>query len=403
MKTVETNLRRITLCGGGNGAHAIWALLARSCDAHLTLFLPLENEFREFTAVKKSGAPFRLSIKGEKTILSMDKLSLASDPEEAAAADLIIIVLPAFAHGPVLEALAPHLQPGTIVAALPARGGFEFQASAILDRYHCQDVTIAGFQTLPWACRIGEYARSVEVYGQKDKLRVATLPPGHVGAAVRIFDELLEPEIIPSSNMLELTLGNQGQLIHPGIMYGAFADKLNESYQEGEIPPFYQSVNERTAALLEAMSQEILEISKAIQSNFSVPLEGVVSISQWMLESYAKDIEDKSSLARMFQTNRSYRGLTVPVKLGDHNLYRIDVRARYLAEDVPYGLLVSRSIAELAGVNTPRINEVIEQTSRWMGAQYLVDGRLRGKDLAGTRIPQNFGLNSLEEIVELIA
>ncbi|HIC95238.1 TPA: hypothetical protein EYP12_01260 [Candidatus Bipolaricaulota bacterium] len=233
------------------------------------------------------------------------------------------------------------------------------------------------------------------------RVGLATLPPCHAAAVAQIFTGLLEPEFIPYNNMLELTLSNQGQIIHPGIMYGAFADKLDESYREDEIPLFYRSVEGKTADLLEAMSREILKIKEIIETNFNIELRGVQPIARWLLESYGEEIEDRTSLAGMFQTNRSYQGLKVPVRPINGERYRIDVRSRYLMEDIPYGLLVSRAIAELAGVSTPRIDEVIEETSGWMGVQYLMDGRLEGRDLAKTRIPQNYGVKSLEALIEM--
>lgn len=395
------NWKKITICGGGNGAHALLALLAKGGVGQLTLYLALENEFQHFQGTKESRTPFRLIFKGEESLVSLDSVSITQDPEEAAAADLVILVLPAFAHKDVLDALTPYLQPGTALAALPARGGFEFQASEILHRYDRKGIIVTGFQTLPWACRIKEYAKSVEIYGQKRKVGLATLPPHYAEAVARTFNKLLSPDFVPYNNMLELTLSNQGQIIHPGIMYGAFGDKLGELYHEDEIPLFYLSADERTADLLEAMSREILRVKEVIEDNFSIELGEVILTSQWMLESYGNDIEDKSTLSKMFQTNRSYRSLRVPVKPVD-GAYQIDVRSRYLTEDIPYGLLVSKAIAELADVETSRIDEVIGRTSKWIGVQYLINGKLEGKDLVKTRIPQNFGLRSLEEIIELI-
>ena len=183
-------------------------------------------------------------------------------------------------------------------------------------------------------------------------------------------------------------------------MCGAFPDKLSRLYKEDEIPLFYRSINENTADLLEAMSREILKVKRVIENILDLKLEAVTSISQWMLESYADNIEDKSTLFRMFQSNLSYRSLRVPVKLVN-GLYQIDVKSRYLTEDIPYGLLVSKAIAELADVSTPKIDEVIETAGRWMDVQYLVNGKLLGQDLVKTRIPQNFGLDSLEAIAEM--
>lgn len=396
------NLKRITVCGGGNGAHALLALLAKSCGYQLSLYLALENELQHFQETKESGTPFRLIFKGEESLVSMDRVSITQDPKEAAVADLIVLVLPAFAHEHTLEALAPYLQSGTVLAALPARGGLEFQASEILRRYDRKGIIIAGFQTLPWTCRIRKYAESVEIYGQKEKVWLATLPCHHVYDVVKTFEDLLRLKFLPYDNMLELTLSNQGQIIHPGIMYGAFVDKLEKLYQRDEIPLFYRSVDEKTADLLERMSHEILLVKESIANSYEVKFDGVISISNWILESYDEDIADKSNLSRMFQSNLGYQAIKAPVRLVNDGLYQIDVKSRYLTEDIPYGLLVSKAIAELADVPTPTIDEVIERASKWVGVQYLINGKLKGKDLVKTRIPQNFGLKSLKAITEMV-
>ncbi len=392
--------KRITICGGGNGAHALMAFLLKNSNSRLNLYLPLRKELQRFQAVKDRRTPFTLIFKDEEFSIPMERLFITSNPKEGAEADLIILVVPAFAHKDILKSLAPYIRPGTVLAALPARGGFEFQASEILRQNRKEGIVIAGFQTFPWACRIKEYAKSVEIYGQKIQVGAASLP-SHYGMSIsRGFNKLLKLEFPPYNNMLELTLNNQGQIIHPGIMCGAFSDKLSRLYQDNEIPLFYRSVDKKTADLLESMSREILEVKRAIEHNFNLNLEAVSSISQWMLESYADDIEDKSTLFKMFQSNLSYRSLQVPVK-AVNGLYQIDVKSRYLTEDIPYGLLVSKAIAELADVSTPKIDEVIERASKWIGVQYLANGKLKGKDLIRTRIPQNFGLDSLEAIAEM--
>jgi len=392
---------RITICGGGNGAHALMSLLTENCRCQVTLYLPFDKELQRFQGVEDERVPFTLIFKGKEFSVPMDRLFITSNPKEAAAADLIILVVPAFAHRDILNALAPYFQPGTVLAALPARGGFEFQAVEALRQNRKEGIIIAGFQTLPWACRIREYAKSVEIYGQKRRVGIASLPSHYVGSISRVFNKFLKLKFLPYNNMLELTLSNQGQIIHPGIMYGAFSNKLSKLYRRDEIPLFYRSVDEKTANLLEAMSKEILKVKKTIEDNFSLKLEAVISTSQWMIESYEGDIKDNSTLFKMFQTNLSYQSLRVPVKPVD-GLYQIDVKSRYLTEDIPYGLLVSKAIADLANVSTPRIDEVIERTSKWKGVQYLINGELKGKDLVKTRIPQNFGLTSLKAIIEMV-
>jgi hypothetical protein len=71
--------------------------------------------------------------------------------------------------------------------------------------------------------------------------------------------------------------------------------------------------------------------------------------------------------------------------------------ARYLVEDVPYGLVVTRGIAELAGVKTPVIDQVITWSQERMGLGVFERWKAGWKrpDLS-TRAPQRYGIDRLE-------
>lgn len=79
--------------------------------------------------------------------------------------------------------------------------------------------------------------------------------------------------------------------------------------------------------------------------------------------------------------------------------YQVDVATRYLTEDVPFGLLVTKGIALVVGVETPMIDEVITNISAWIGKEYLIDGELIGRDVMRTRAPQRYTLDSLEGLI----
>jgi hypothetical protein len=53
----------------------------------------------------------------------------------------------------------------------------------------------------------------------------------------------------------------------------------------------------------------------------------------------------------------------------------------------------------LAKVDTPVIDEVILTISKWIGKEYIKRGYLEGKDIKDTRIPQNYGIDNLENII----
>ncbi|UCF28468.1 MAG: NAD/NADP octopine/nopaline dehydrogenase family protein, partial [Chloroflexota bacterium] len=76
-----------------------------------------------------------------------------------------------------------------------------------------------------------------------------------------------------------------------------------------------------------------------------------------------------------------------------------DFQARYLSEDVPFALLATRGIAELAGVPTPTIDQVLTWSQARLGKEYLVDGELTGKDLSSSRSPQRYGYQDLDSMI----
>ena len=60
---------------------------------------------------------------------------------------------------------------------------------------------------------------------------------------------------------------------------------------------------------------------------------------------------------------------------------------------MPFGLVVSRAIAGLAGVETPMIDEVIAWAGARLGKDYL------GRDGGEACIPQKYGLGNLEALI----
>ena len=91
--------------------------------------------------------------------------------------------------------------------------------------------------------------------------------------------------------------------------------------------------------------------------------------------------------------NRAYAGLKVPVREVAPGRFVPDFGARYLTEDVPFGLAASRAIAALAGVETPAMDRVIAWAGERLGQDYL------GRDAGQARIPQKYGLDSLARLI----
>jgi len=236
------------------------------------------------------------------------------------------------------------------------------------------------------------------ILGKKRSVGMAAFPHKITYELASFLSRVLDLKIEPLSNMLTLTLANVGQIIHPGIMYGLFRGKERVFYQKETVPLFYQGVTKEIAKTLKAMSDEILTLTEKIKTRYkNIDLDHVLGLQDWLIYSYEGSIADKSTLQNCFVTNSAYHGLRAPVKK-DNDYFLPDFQARYLTEDVPYGLVVTKAIAQLAKVKMSIIDEVIVTVSKWMQKEYLIGGHLKGRDIKETRIPQNYGINCIEEI-----
>ena len=125
----------------------------------------------------------------------------------------------------------------------------------------------------------------------------------------------------------------------------------------------------------------------------------VVNIYYWYMRCYPEDISDKTNLYTAIQTNAAYQGLKHPVKKSDDGKYLPDFTYRYMTEDIPYGLVVIRGIAEIVAVETPNIDKVLLWSQEKMGKEYLVNSKIQGKDVEKSRAPQRYGFTTLESIL----
>ena len=332
---------------------------------------------------------------------------ITEDPakiSEGGDVDVVIMALPSLFHQNYLEALKPYLKPGVVLGAMPGQAGFDLCARFCLGDDFCSASNLFSLETLPWACRIVEYGKVVEVLGTKKEIDVVIAPKQGL-TSVKPVQDLLQkivgrlPIMKPSSNFLAVTLMNINSVWHPTISYSYYHDK-DPNKPMDEPPLFYQGATEYTGEMLDKCSDEVLEIKRVLKEKYpNMDMSALTHVRDWMIRSYGDDIGDQSNLFRMLVTNKGYRGLTHPTietEIGGEKKFLPNFQYRYFSEDLPCGLLVTRGIAELAGVETPNIDKVLIWAQKMMGKEYLVDGKLCGKDVASTRSPQRYGFKDLE-------
>jgi hypothetical protein len=386
---------QIAICGGGNAAHTATGLLSAREDHQVSVFISFEHEAKAW----REGITFQGGMKvnrQDKSILGSPEVISTDAAEVIPGSELVLLALPAFAHESILKQIKPYIDDGTLVGALAARGCFDLCVMDVLGS-KADKITQFGLQTLPWACRIKDYGREVNILGTKAKVAFATCPPHQAVELASFLSSQLDINLEPMESFLSLTLAGTGQIIHPGVMYGLFQEWDGQVFAEA--PLFYQGIDAYTADILQRLSDEIQALRFSLTQRYpSIDFQAVRPLDEWLCLSYADEIEDTTSLQTYFVTNRSYAGLKVPVVPADGGLVP-DFQARYLSEDVPYALLATRGIAELAGVPTPTIDQVLFWSQEHLGKEYLVDGKLVGADIISSRSPQRYGYQDLDSMI----
>jgi hypothetical protein len=400
---ITPSLRKpvLAICGGGNAAHTLAVVASQNFDGDVVWLAGSAEKAERLRRGVFSEDGLRAT--GAVAARADRVTRISSDPAEVIPdADVVVIAVPAFGHAPILSRISPHLKEGALVGAIPTRSGFEFEATRLVSGIQPSGRrTIFGLQTLPWSTRVQQPAKSVHVGVCKAQVLMATLPSGDAPKVALQLADLLGIELVATPSFLAMTLGNPGQIIHPGIMYGWFAAWSGTTYREEEIPRFYAGVSDETGAFVETLSAEASAVARAIEARSQGKLDcsGVRPIHDWLRTSYPTQTGDTTTVATCFRTG-PLQARKVPVREVSPGEFAPDFRYRYLSEDVPYGLAVVKGMAELTGVDTPGIDAVVGWTQEKLGKRYLMDGKLIGADAGELRIPQNYGIRTLAELVE---
>jgi len=341
----------------------------------------------------------------ERVAFTAQPFVVTSEPEQAAReCDMIIFAIPAFLHGRYLNLLAPYIRDGCVIVGLPGQNGFEFDVRNALGQ-RMKDCVVMNFESLPWICRIVEFGRSVRILGTKNKMAgamqgdpVRTRIPNPLSFLQRLLGE--SPKLVVSGHLLGITLMSPNAYSHPPIMYGRW--KNWDGRALAHPPQFYHEINEETAELLGRVSEEVVETSRQVMAEYpQADLSQVIPMYEWDIACYGKDIKDKTNLMTALRTNSGYKGIAHPMIQKTDGTYLPDFGHRFLAEDVPFGLVVIRGIAEITGTRTPYIDAVLSWSQEKLGKEYLVGGSLIGKDLVATRCPQRYGFTTMADLLGL--
>merc|ERR1712113_15830 len=132
---------------------------------------------------------------------------------------------------------------------------------------------------------------------------------------------------------------------------------------------------------MQAMDAEVIALKDLFCSKFpELDLSDVIPTLKWLQDCYGDQISDRSTFQSSFNTNSSYAGLKFPMVDAPNAPGKLIplFDYRYLTADVPYGIVVIKGIAEIAGHPTPMLDAVIAWAQKQLGKEWIVDGKLTG-------------------------
>lgn len=347
----------VCVCGGGSQGHISTGVIgSRSGYTVDVLTRRPEQWSNDFVTVDLTGTEYRTVIR-----------TISNDPAIVSKSDIVLVCLPGYAIGDQLRKIKKYLSPETIVGSVFGGSGFFLQVRNILG----EDTKSFALQRVPYTGRPLEYGHSARLKGYKPYLKVATMniEGEEANNIVKILEDWYKTPVYKLSHYLEATLSNSNPILHPCRLYVLFKDWTPETVYK-RIPYLYDDDwDDESSELWVACDNELREIIRRLP----VDEKEIPSI----LEYYGcADTKQLTSKMRSIEPFKGVQPHMIQVEGG----YILDREHRYFIEDIPYGLVLIKSFAESVRISTPNIDKVLEWAQRVMGKEYIVDGRLIGKD-----------------------
>ncbi|MBD3353155.1 MAG: NADP transhydrogenase subunit alpha [Candidatus Lokiarchaeota archaeon] len=333
----------ISIIGSGNGGRAFAAYLSKKG-------YKVNLAFRDKRKIKSIYNYKMVQSEGE--ISGTFKLNLITNNYKKLVeqADIILLVVPAFAHKEIAARIAPYLHDGQIILLNPGRtwGAIEVYNIIKLKRPFL-DIHVGETQTLLLTSRaVKDYG--VQVLRIKDSTDFCFYSNYPNYDVYHTINEIF-PELNPVYDIRITSLNNIGAMIHPATVVlnsGSIHRKQDFLfYREGVIPHIsriIEEIDKKRCMILDALGVKAL------------------SFLRWVEEVYNVRAQD---FYEAFQKIPPYATIKAPKML----------KKRYLTEDVPTGLVPLWSIAQYLNLPTPTIESIINLTDLLLNTEYKRTGR----------------------------
>eukprot|EP01064_Diplonema_japonicum_P033688 TRINITY_DN6718_c0_g1_i1.p1 TRINITY_DN6718_c0_g1~~TRINITY_DN6718_c0_g1_i1.p1 ORF type:complete len:415 (+),score=98.80 TRINITY_DN6718_c0_g1_i1:65-1309(+) len=378
----------VTVCGAGNAAHVMVSHLSSlGCDVRW--LAPFGNEQESLVeGLKKHGGILMNGKVGKPRVVTKSAM------EAIPGSKFVFIPLPVFAHEATLRAVVPFCEEDCVIVVLPATGAFDWTAEKVFKDLN-KRVDVAGVGPLPYVCRTRKFGEEVNLLGVKSRVGMACTKGADAKAIAGQIENMLGFQVVVFPSFLSITLTPTNPIMHPGRMYGMLVAK---KYWRESTPPltknvlFYDECDEVSSQWIHRLDNENQMIVKKLEELLPGCIkDSVLPVNQYLKWAYGSSITDHSSAGACYRTNKQFHGVASPLLEVAPGYWVPNFKSRYFTEDIPFGLLTNKGIAELIGVPTPSMDCVIEWAQHEMGKKWIVDHKIN-PDETPQQTPQALGM-----------
>lgn len=246
-------IKRITVIGAGHGGKAMAAHLSLM-KAKVTMY---NRTWKHIEAIADRGG---VLVKSDEDVNGFGELAkVTSDIEEAVkGSQLIMLVVPAFAHAELARKMSEFLKPGQIIVLNPGRtlGALEFR-KVLIENNCSANVIVAEAQTFLYASRSSGPAEAF-IHRIKEAVPLAAFPAKDTQQVLDVLRPYF-PQFINGKTVLHTGLNNIGAIFHPTIlMYNL--GRLEAT--GGDFQFYVDGVTPSVAKLMEAVDRERVRIGR---------------------------------------------------------------------------------------------------------------------------------------------
>ena len=331
----------VTVLGGGNTAFAVAANFALR---GVTVTLLEHPGFAEALSPIRESRSIRLhGVAGEGT----GRLArVTTDPAVVVKDDLLLLIVPAYAHRQFAEFVGPHLRRGQSLVLMPGTlGALEFvECLRAQGREPLEEgLVIAETDTAPYVCRRTS-PDAATIWGVVSGLGVAAYPAAATQALADRLGSLFTRDGLTGSpsgvtaypNLLACGLSAMNPVVHPaGVLMNA--GRVERS--RGDFYFYDEGVTPAVCGVIEALDRERLALGRALGLSLTPVAEAF----------HAAGFGPAGDLWATINGSRMLTALRAPGA----------INTRWMTEDVPYGLAAWAELGDALGVETPVMDALV--------------------------------------------